>query len=255
MHRENPRSPVVALLVLAALAMSNPVRAQSADEEKLAHAAAVLVGFTADEDKSIPADLLQRARGIAVIPSLLRGGFFIGGRRGRGVLTVRSPSGDWSNPAFITLTGGSMGFQFGAEAADVVLVFGNDHSVRNMADGKFTLGGDATAIAGPLGKRTTAAVTGKSEVYIYTHSKGLFAGAAFEGARLDVDEEGNAQFYGNGTAALASRSGATPASAARFLDTLAGVTGTTGLAPRGSASDHGNTAEQAIIYPIEEAPQ
>jgi lipid-binding SYLF domain-containing protein len=255
MHRENSRSPVVALLVLAALATSNSVRAQSADEEKLAHAADVLLGFTADEDKSIPADLLQRARGIAVIPSLVRGGFFIGGRRGRGVLAVRSPSGEWSNPAFITLTGGSMGFQFGAEAADVVLVFGNDHSVKNMSDGKFTLGGDATAIAGPLGKRTTAAVTGKSEVYIYTHSKGLFAGAAFEGARLDVDEEGNALFYGNSAAALASRSGTTPASAARFLDTLAGVTGTTGLAPRGSASDHGNTAEEAIIYPIEEGPQ
>ena len=79
MHRENSRSPVVALLVLAALATSNSVRAQSADEEKLAHAADVLLGFTADEDKSIPADLLQRARGIAVIPSLVRGGFFIGG--------------------------------------------------------------------------------------------------------------------------------------------------------------------------------
>jgi lipid-binding SYLF domain-containing protein len=255
MHRENSPSPVIALLVLAALAAANPVQAQSADDEKLARAAEVLLGFTADEEKSIPADLLQRARGIAVIPTLFRGGFFVGGRRGRGVLAVRSPTGEWSNPAFITLTGGSMGFQFGAEAADVVLVFGNDRSVKNMSDGKFTLGGEATAVAGPVGKRTTAAVTGRSEVYIYTHNKGLFAGAAFEGARLDVDEEGNALFYGNSAAALGSRGAATPASAARFLDTLAGVTGTTGLAPRGSASDHGDPAEEAIIYPIEEAPQ
>ena len=208
----NARSPVIALLLLAALAAS-PARAQSSDDEKLARAADVLRAFTVDDDKSIPADLLQRARGIAVIPTLVRGGFFIGGRRGRGVLAVRTPSGEWSNPAFVTLTGGSIGWQFGAESADVVLVFGNDRSVRNISDGRFTLGGDAAAVAGPLGRRTTAAVTGRSEVYIYTHSRGLFAGAAFEGARLDVDEEGNAVFYGDGLAALSPPTGTAPASA------------------------------------------
>jgi lipid-binding SYLF domain-containing protein len=257
MHRENARSPVIALLLLTAIAAASSAQAQSADDDKLARAADVVRGFTADDDKSIPADLLQRARGIAVIPTLIRGGFFIGGRRGRGVLTVRAANGEWSNPAFVTLTGGSMGFQFGVESADVVLVFGNDRSVKNMADGKFTLGGDAAAQAGPLGKRSTAAVTGRSEVYIYTHSRGLFAGAAFEGARLDVDQEGNALFYGDRGSALGPRDGNAPASAVRFLETLTSVTSTVASTPNGGPAGHesGGSAEEAIIYPIDEAPQ
>ncbi len=256
MHRENARSPVIALLLLAATVAASSAQA-SPDDDKLGNAAAVLRGFTADDDQSIPADLLQRARGIAVIPTVIRGGFFIGGRRGRGVLTVRAPNGEWSNPAFVTLTGGSMGFQFGMESADVVLVFGNDRSVKNMADGKFTLGGDAAAVAGPLGKRSTAAVTGRSEVYIYTQSRGLFAGAAFEGARLDVDQEGNVLFYRNGGAALGPPDGNAPASAARFLETLTNVTSTvatTPNAPKGHEGGSGSAAEEAIIYPIDEAP-
>ena len=167
----------------------------SADNEKLARAGAVLHTFTANEEEGIPRDLLQRARGIAVIPSVFRGGFLIGGRRGRGVLAVRGPSGEWSNPAFVTLTGGSIGGQLGAESADVVLIFANDRSINNIASGKFTLGGDATAVAGPFGRRSTKAVTFKSEVYVYMRSRGLFAGATFEGARLDVDQQGSAAFY------------------------------------------------------------
>jgi lipid-binding SYLF domain-containing protein len=269
MHRENARSPVVRLLLLVALALAavGSVRAQSNDEDKLARAVEVLRGFTTDDEKSIPADLLQRARGIAIIPTVVRGGFLIGGRRGRGVLAVRTPSGEWSNPAFITLTGGSIGWQFGAEAADVVLVFGNDRSVRNISSGKFTLGGDAAAVAGPLGKRTTAVVTARSEVYIYTQSRGLFAGAAFEGARLDVDEEGNALFYGDGRAALGSPDPRTPASAVRFLESLANATSTlafvpgagggttTPANPKARDSSTAGPADEAIIYPIEEGPQ
>ena len=133
----------------------------SADNEKLARAGAVLHTFTTIEEEGIPLDLLQRARGIAVIPSVIRGGFLIGGRRGRGVLAVRGLSGEWSNPAFVTLTGGSIGGQFGVESADVVLIFANDRSINNIASGKFTLGGDATAIAGPLGRSSTKAVTGE----------------------------------------------------------------------------------------------
>jgi lipid-binding SYLF domain-containing protein len=254
-------------VALAALVAAFPAAGQSDDAEKLSRAAEVLQGFTTDDEKSIPADLLQRARGIVVIPTLIRGGFFIGGRRGRGVLAVRTTSGDWSNPAFVTLTGGNVGLQFGAEAEDVVLVFANDRSVKNIASGKFTLGGDATAIAGPMGKRTTAAVTGKSEVYIYARSRGLYAGASFEGARLDVDEEGNATFYaGDERAALGPTSASTPASALSFLETLRGVTSTTGAPATttavpttrshdGTSATTAGPAEQAIIYPVEEAPQ
>ena len=130
-------------------------------------AATVLQQFTANDDEAIPAELLQRARGIAIIPNVLRGGFIFGGRRGRGVLIVRSERGDWSNPSFITLTGGSIGGQIGMESTDLVLVFANDNAVKNMSSGKFTLGGDASAVAGPLGRHVTGAVTFKAEVYVY----------------------------------------------------------------------------------------
>src|SRR5688572_14669782 len=183
--------------LIAGAAFAGPATAQRNDDERFVDAAKVLEIFTTDEQNGIPADILQRARGIAVIPKVIRGGFIFGGRRGRGLLAIRSPNGEWSNPTFVTLTGGSIGAQFGAESADVVLVFANDRAVRNIASGKFTLGGDATAVAGPLGRRTQGAVTGRAEVYVYMHSRGLFAGAAFEGTRLDVDEEAGAAFYRN----------------------------------------------------------
>jgi lipid-binding SYLF domain-containing protein len=211
---------IVAALGLAAVLAPRPSLGASTDyEQRLADAARVLANFTADDESAIPTELLERAHGIAVIPNLIRGGFILGGRRGRGVLVVRTQNGGWSNPALITLTGGSIGWQIGAESADLVLVFANERSVRHIASGKFTLGGDASAVAGPVGRRTTAALTGKAEVYAYFRSAGLYAGAAFEGARLDVDEEGSAAYYAADPSAqpLAEQNGGTPASARRFL--------------------------------------
>ena len=210
-----------AALLLAALAVPARTLAQPDDHAKLADAAAVLDALTAEDDSSIPTDVLTRAHGIAVIPNMIRGGFLIGGRRGRGVISVRTDNGGWSNPAMITLTGGSIGWQFGAASADLVLVFANQRSVRNIEDGKFTLGGDATAVAGPLGRHQTAALTGRAEVYAYVRSRGLFAGAAFEGARLDIDEQGSERFYRDSDAQpFGSQHASTPESAIRFLRTL-----------------------------------
>jgi lipid-binding SYLF domain-containing protein len=211
----------VALLVVALLSGAD-ASADSEHETRLANAANVLAGFTEDELSGIPIDLLQRAHGIAVIPNLIRGGFFIGGRRGRGVITVRMPDGTFSNPALITLTGGSIGWQFGAESMDLVLVFANARSVRNIESGKFTLGGDASAVAGPIGRHNAAALTGRAEVYAYIRSRGLFAGAAFEGARLDVDEQGTERFYSADPRARAfeARNAATPPAARYFLAAL-----------------------------------
>jgi lipid-binding SYLF domain-containing protein len=258
----------LAVLATISLAVARPSAAETSDGDRLIRASEVLVKFTAEDESSIPAALLERAHGIAVIPSLVRGGFFVGGRRGRGVLSVRTADGQWSNPAFVTLTGGNIGLQFGAEWADVVLVFANEQSVKNMASGKFTMGGDATAIAGPLGKRATAAITAKAEVYIYTRSRGLYAGAAFEGARLAVDGDGNKAFYlGDEHQALGPATAATPATAQQFIETLRGVsaagaapphtttattaTATTTTTPSGSAPSGG--AEEAVIYPLDEA--
>lgn len=242
----------IPLSVAALVLTAGPVAAQSEPDTRLADAADVLAAFTADDDNAIPTDLLTRAHGIAVIPGMIRGGFLLGGRRGRGVLTVRQEQGGWSNPALITLTGGSIGWQFGAESADLVLVFANARSVRNIEDGKFTLGGDATAVAGPLGRQTTVALTGRAEVYAYVRSRGLFAGAVFEGARLDVDEQGSERFYRADTRAqyLGPQSDATPASAIRFLRVLERVA--TPVAPRGSRSEDAteSESEEAQVFPL-----
>jgi lipid-binding SYLF domain-containing protein len=248
------RSPFAALVVMLA---AYGAQAQRNDDAKFTDAAKVLEILTTDEANSIPTEILQRARGIAVIPNVIRGGFVFGGRRGRGVLSIRAPNGDWSNPAFVTITGGSFGAQFGVESADLVLVFANDRAVRNIASGKFTLGGDAAAVAGPLGRRSTAAVTGRAEVYVYMHSRGLFAGAAFEGARLDVDEQGSSSFYRNTSSVpLGAQTAETPSAALPFLDALrtAAVAppAAPGAAQRAPAAPSTEPpAEEAQTFPLE----
>jgi len=149
------RSTLLTIAAVLFVLLLAPAEAQR-DTDRFVDAAKVLELFTTNEEQGIPADILQKARGIAVIPNLIRGGFLFGGRRGRGVLAIRSPNGEWSNPAFVTLTGGSFGAQLGVESADVILVFANDRAVRNIASGKFTLGGAADVAAGPVGRRHPA---------------------------------------------------------------------------------------------------
>jgi lipid-binding SYLF domain-containing protein len=248
------RSALLTLLAVLGTLPLGPAAAQR-DNEKFVDAAKVLELFTTNDEQGIPADILQRARGIAVIPNLIRGGFVFGGRRGRGVIAIRSPNGEWSNPAFLTLTGGSFGAQFGAESADVVLVFANDRAVRNIASGKFTLGGDATAIAGPLGRRSQAVVTGRAEVYVYMHSRGLFAGAAFEGTRLDIDQEASAAFYRNTSGVpLGAQTVETPATALPFLDALrtaAVLPGTPSTVAPSDGDSSSPSDEGAVTFPLE----
>ena len=233
-------SRAVRILIWLVLWLGLLAQASSADEAKLIEAAEILQDFTAEDSGSIPLELLQRAHGIAVIPSVFRGGFILGGRRGRGVLVVRSDNGEWSNPAFITLTGGSIGWQIGAESADIVLIFANDRSIANISSGKFTLGGDASAVAGPLGRHATMAVTFKAEIYGYIRSRGLYAGAAFQGVRLKLDARANDAFYTNPSVVpLGQQDADTPPSVRRFLLGLerAALTNPTVLPSPGDASD------------------
>ena len=194
--------------------------AQPDPSRQLIDAMVLLEDFTQDDATSIPADLLARAHGIAILPGVFRGGFILGGRRGRGVLMIKDGSGAWTAPAFITLTGGSIGWQAGGEVMDLVLIFANENSVRNMRRGKFTLGGDASAIAGPVGRHATMAVTFRAEVYSYVRSSGLFAGATFEGTRLDIDEAMSAKYYGDEGAAFAAVTTATPRPVVDLLQRL-----------------------------------
>ncbi len=209
-----------ALLLTALIAAST--HAQESAETGLIEAAELIQSFTSAGGDSIPTELLARARGIAVVPKVFRGGFILGGRRGRGVLSLRMSDGSWSNPAFITLTGGSVGWQIGAESTDVVLIFANDNAVRNITSGKFTLSGEATAIAGPLRRQASSTMTFRAEVYGYQRSRGLFAGAAFQGARLNIDEDLGESFYRGAADAspLGPQSAATPNAARRFLLSL-----------------------------------
>ncbi|HEX6995543.1 MAG TPA: lipid-binding SYLF domain-containing protein [Gammaproteobacteria bacterium] len=247
---------ILSIVTVAALCGASAARAETAHAKRFEEAVEVLNAFTQDEAGGIPIDLLARAQGIAVIPDVIRGGFLIGGRRGRGVLTVRGADGRFTNPVLVTLTGGSIGGQIGVASADLVLVFANERSVRNIQSGKFTLGGDASAVAGPSGRHTAVALTANAEVYMYVRSRGLFAGAAFEGARLDVDEEGTALFYyaANSTApAFGPASDATPAPARTFLAALERAA----AAPRRPAPSTTQTptqttdTEEARTFPLE----
>jgi lipid-binding SYLF domain-containing protein len=151
-------------------------------------------------DKAIPRDLLQNAQAIAVIPDVIKAGFVLGGRHGEGLIAVKTRDGTWSNPSFISLTGGSVGFQAGVSSTDVILVFRTQRGVESIVHGKFTLGADASAAAGPVGRSAQAATDAqlKAEIYSYSRARGLFAGAALDGSALTIDNGANQAVYGEG---------------------------------------------------------
>ncbi len=147
--------------------------------------------------KGIPASMLADAQGVAIIPSVIKGGFIVGARRGKGVLLVRDADQNWHAPVFLTLTGGNIGWQAGVQSTDVILVFKTQQSVQGLMSRKFTLGGDAAAAVGPVGRQAAAATDGrlKAEIYTYSRSRGLFLGVSIDGSVLDIDHIANATFY------------------------------------------------------------
>jgi lipid-binding SYLF domain-containing protein len=149
-------------------------------------------------EEGMPAALLGKAYGVAVIPNVIKAAYGIGGRHGRGVLLVRREDGEWSNPSFISLTGGSLGWQIGVQSADIILVFKSRKSIESISRGKFTLGADASVAAGPVGRHAEAStdIQLKAEIYSYSKSRGLFAGISIEGAALRIDHNANEDFYG-----------------------------------------------------------
>lgn len=148
--------------------------------------------------ESIPRDLLAKYEGIVIIPKLINAGLGVGGKRGKGIALVKLPDGKWSDPVFITLTGGSIGFQVGVQSIDLVLVFKNKGALTKVKNGDFTFGGDASVTAGPLGRNASASTDHKfdAEIYSYSRSKGVFAGISINGSNLGIDKSANANFYG-----------------------------------------------------------
>ena len=150
-------------------------------------------------DREVPEELLEHARCVAVLPGVIKGAFGWGGKHGRGVLSCRDAEGNWSAPAFVRISGGSFGFQIGAQAADVVLFLMSERSVRSLLKSQFTLGGDVAVAAGPLGRSAEAATDARfrAEIYSYAKTRGLFAGVSVEGARLAPHKKSIARYYGN----------------------------------------------------------
>jgi lipid-binding SYLF domain-containing protein len=195
-----PARSFLSRISLAILSLSIATLSVAAERQdaRLMTATEVLEELGRIPDQNIPTWLLERAYAVAVVPDVIKVGLGIGGRRGKGALVIRKDNGQWSNPIFVNLTGGSFGFQVGVQSADVVLVFTSRHSIEGIVGGKVTLGADATVAAGPVGRQTSAAtdIGLNAQVYSYSRASGLFAGVALDGSAITIDHRSNEQYYG-----------------------------------------------------------
>jgi lipid-binding SYLF domain-containing protein len=193
---------IAALFAFVALALvyALPARAGEEESKRAQDAVRVLREVMMAPDKRVPSDLINSAYAIAVIPDVIKAGFVIGGRHGLGIISVKGSDGTWSNPSFISMTGGSIGFQAGVSSTDVILVFRTERGVDSIVHGKFTLGADASVAAGPVGRTAQASTDAqlKAEIYSYSRSRGLFAGAALDGSVISIDNDANQAVYGDG---------------------------------------------------------
>lgn len=187
------------LFVIVALSLTT-LAAQSSDEvRRIANATVVLDEMMAAGDQAVPRAIMEKAEGIAVFPSLIKGGFVVGGQRGHGVLSVRDKkTGGWSPPAFLTITGGSIGAQFGAQAIDLVLVVNNQRGLEQLVKNQFKVGADAGVAAGPVGREASAStdVQMRAMILSYSRARGLFAGITLNGSTIRQDRDANERFYG-----------------------------------------------------------
>lgn len=165
--------------------------------ERVLAAATVLDEIMAAPDHGIPEEIFQSSECIAVVPSLLKGGFVVGGSYGKGVATCRTPQG-WSAPAFFRMEGGSFGLQIGGEAVDLIMVVMNQRGMRHLLSSKFKLGADASVAAGPVGRHAEGTTDWKlrAQVLTYSRSRGAFAGITINGSTIRQDKDDTRAFYG-----------------------------------------------------------
>lgn len=221
------RNIFIALVFTCLLAITIHT-ASAQDLERLvrraADAANVLDEIMGMPNGAIPDSLLKNSRCLAVIPGVVKVGFIVGGRHGRGLLSCRVGDG-WSRPSFVSITGGSFGLQIGAQATDFVLMLVNDRTARRLTNRYIILGGDASVSAGPVGRTVEPATdaTLGAEIYSYSRSRGLFVGLSLEGASLRIDEEANHSVYKEAVDAdslLFDIDGSVPSEVASFLRAL-----------------------------------
>jgi len=200
------------LITVIICLLSLTIFAQKGDDKEISDAAKTAQKATksldeimAIRDKSIPADLLKRAKAVAVFPNVLKAAFIIGGQGGKGFI-VRKAGGAWGAPAAFKLGGGSVGFQIGGSSTDVVMLFMTDDSVKNLLEDKFEIGGEASAAAGPIGRTAKASTDAQLQAQIlsYSRSKGLFAGISLSGVVISPDNDANQALYGHDAKELLS---------------------------------------------------
>jgi len=256
-------------LLLASLALafgSVGAQASSSTDKRLEESRKVFESFSFLTEQAIPTWLLERAYGVVVVPRVIKGALIIGGRGGKGVMAVRNPDGSWSNPVFVTLAGANVGFQWGVQSTDLVLVLMSRKSVEGIAGGKVTLGADASVAAGPLGRSAAAATdaTLKAQVLAYARNEGIFAGVAIDGSVIAIDDKSNASAYGvSGILAsqiLAGQVANPPPAAKAFTDSLTRATSgataspakSTPAAPEQPAAPQPPATEGAKTFPMED---
>src|SRR5713226_7752990 len=192
--------------------------------ERAQAAAQVLNEIQGAPNKGIPREVLGSAECVAVVPTMLKGGFIVGGKYGRGLASCRTPKG-WSAPAFFVVTGGSVGFQIGGQAVDLVMLIMNKDGMKHLLSSQFALGADASVAAGPVGRHAEGNTDWKmrAKVLTYSRARGLFAGVSLNGAVVKQDKDSTREFSGHMVSFPASLQGAvdSPAGAHEFLSSLA----------------------------------
>lgn len=171
---------------------------RSDEVERLRRATEVFNEIMQTPDKGIPGDLLDKAECVAIVPGLKKAGLGLGGKYGKGIVMCRQGKRSWSAPSFVTIEGGSVGFQIGVQQTDVVMLIMNRKGVDKLIGDKFTVGADASAAAGPVGRDASAQTNARmdAEILTYSRAKGLFAGVSLNGATFRPDNDGNRDFYG-----------------------------------------------------------
>ena len=192
--------------------------------DRVQAAADVLNQIEGAPDSGIPREILSKAECVAVVPSMLNGGFIVGAKYGRGLASCRTPKG-WSAPAFFMTTGGSVGFQIGGQAVDLVMLIMNNDGMQHLLSSKFALGADASVAAGPVGRHAEGNTDWKmrAQVLTYSRARGVFAGVSLNGAVVKQDKDSTREFYGHMVTFKAALTGKVdpPAAANPFLTTLA----------------------------------
>jgi len=217
------------LLLAVVVSLSSLVLAagegkESKATDRVQASADVLNEIQSAPDSGIPQEILGRAECVAVVPSMLKGGFIVGGKYGRGIASCRTPKG-WSSPAFFMVTGGSFGFQIGGQAVDLVMLIMNNEGMQHLLSSEFALGADASVAAGPVGRHAEGNTDWKmrAQVLTYSRARGVFAGVSLNGAVMKQDKNSTREFYGHMVTSKAALTGAVeaPAPANPFLSTLA----------------------------------